>query len=76
MGFRRYMARRPIHAATLTGAFTQAYRSDPDAPDAQNWADVRDYLRQRGATDDMMQAARSCWDTYQRSRRRSLVPRS
>jgi hypothetical protein len=57
MSFRRYMARRPTYVAAATGAFTQAYRSDPDAPNAQSCAELLDYLRQRGATDEVLRAA-------------------
>jgi hypothetical protein len=71
MSFRRYMARRPTYVAAATGAFTQAYRSDPDAPNAQSWAELLDYLRQRGATDEVLHAARTCWDGYMRFRRRT-----
>jgi hypothetical protein len=71
MSFRRYMARRPTYVAAATGAFTQAYRSDPDAPNAQSCAELLDYLRQRGATDEVLRAARTCWGCYVRSRRRT-----
>jgi hypothetical protein len=72
MNFRRYMARRPIHVTpSATGAFTQAYRSDPDAPNARSSAELLDYLRQRGATDEVLHAARTCWDGYMRFRRRT-----
>jgi hypothetical protein len=69
MSFRRYMARRPTYVASAAGAFTRAYRSDPDAPNARSWAELLDYLRQRGATDEVLHAARTCWDGYLRSRR-------
>jgi hypothetical protein len=69
MSFRRYMARRRIHPASPSGAFTQIYRSDPDAPNAKGLVELLDYLRQRGATDEVLHAARTCWDGYLRSRR-------
>ena len=69
MSFRRYMARRVTHAASLAGAFTQNYRSDPEAPDAQSVTELLNYLRQRDATDETLRAARACWDAYRRSRR-------
>jgi hypothetical protein len=65
------MARRSTQGASAAGAFTQAYRSDPDAPNAQSWAELLDYLRQRGATDEVLHAARTCWDGYMRFRRRT-----
>ena len=68
MNFRWYMARRPTHVASAAGAFTQAYRSDPDAPNARSCAELLDYLRQRGATDEVLRAARTCWNAYLRSR--------
>jgi hypothetical protein len=68
--FRRYMARRSTRVASAAGAFTQAYRSDPDATNARSWAELLDYLRQRDATDEVLHAARTCWDGYLRSRRR------
>jgi len=68
MSFRRYMARRAIWAASAAGAFTQTYRSDPDAPNAQSWSELLDYFRQRGATDEMLHAARTCWEGYLRFR--------
>ena len=69
MSFRRYMARRTIWAASAAGAFTQTYRSDPDAPNARGVVELLDYLRKRGATDEVLRAARICWDGYLRSRR-------
>jgi hypothetical protein len=69
MSFRRYMARRRTYAASSTGAFIQIYRSDPDAPNARKVVELLDYLRQRGATDEMLYAARICWNGYLRSRR-------
>jgi hypothetical protein len=63
------MARRSTQGASAAGAFTQAYRSDPDAPNAQSCVELVDYLRQRGATDEVLRAARSCWNSYLRSRR-------
>jgi hypothetical protein len=63
------MARRRTSGATPAGAFTQAYRSDPDAPNARSSAELLDYLRQRSATNEVLQAARICWDGYLRSRR-------
>ena len=69
MSFRRYMARRSTHGESAAGAFTQAYRSDPDAPNAQSCAELLDYLRQRSATDEMLRTARNCWNSYLRSRR-------
>lgn len=69
MNFRRYMARRSTHVASAAGAFTRAYRSDPDAPNARSCAELLDYLRQRGATDEALHAARTCWSGYVRSRR-------
>ena len=75
MSFRRYMARRAIHAASsAAGAFTRAYRSDPDAPDAQSVTELLNYLRQRGAADEELRAAQSCWDSYLRVRRRVAGP--
>jgi hypothetical protein len=71
MSFRWYMARRTTQMASAAGAFTQAYRSDPDAPNAQSCAELLDYLRQRGATDEMLRAARNCWDSYLRFQRRT-----
>ena len=68
MSFRRYMARRPVRPASPTGAFVQDYRNDLDAPDAQTLAELLDYLRQCGATNEVLHAARTCWNTYQRSR--------
>jgi hypothetical protein len=69
MSFRRYMARRHTYAASSTSAFMQIYRSDPEAPNPRKVVELLDYLRQRGATDEMLYAARICWNGYLRSRR-------
>ena len=76
MSFRRYMARRGTHPRSSAGAFTQDYRNDPDAPNAQTLAELLDYLRQCGATDEVLRAARNCWNGYLRSLRRVMTNRS
>jgi len=76
MSFRRYMARRSTRMASAASAFTQAYHSDLDAPNARSWAELLDYLRQRGATDEVLRAARTCWDCYVRYRHRVTATRS
>jgi hypothetical protein len=63
------MARRRTYAASSTNAFMQIYRSDPEAPNPREVVELLDYLRQRGATDEMLYAARICWNGYLRSRR-------
>jgi len=63
------MARRDAYPGSSAGAFTQDYRHDSDAPNAQTVTELLDYLRQRGATDEVLRAARNCWDSYLRSRR-------
>jgi hypothetical protein len=75
MSFRRYMAHRPTRVASAAGAFTEAYRSDPDAPNARSWAELLDYLRQCDATDEVLHAARTCWDCYVRFRHRVTAAR-
>jgi hypothetical protein len=70
MSFRRYMARRSTHGELAAGAFTQAYRSNPDAPNAQSRTELLDYLRRRSATEKVLRAAQTCWGCYVRSRHR------
>ena len=73
------MTRRATYPRSSAGAFTQDYRNDPDAPDAQTLAELLDYLRQRGAPAEVLRAARHCWDSYLRylrSLRRVTTKRS
>ena len=72
ISFRRYMARRVTRAASAAGAFTRAYRSDLDVPDAQSVTELLGYLRQRGAADEVLRGARRCWDDYLQFRRRRV----
>ena len=75
MSFRRYMARRRTYAASSTCAFMRIYRSDPGAPDARSVAELLDYFHQRGATDEVLYAARVCWGGYLSFRRRRMAAR-
>ena len=74
--FRDYvLARKYDYGRGSAGAwrFIAEARGDRDFPDARNWRELQAYLERRGASADLVKAARSVWRSFtvHRSRARS-----
>ena len=65
MSFREYLRRRRI-TDTPNGDFTLDCNVDPHFPDASTWPEVEEYLLQRGACVEAIEAGRNVWQQYKR----------
>jgi uncharacterized protein YozE (UPF0346 family) len=69
ISFLEYLrTRRP--SFTQQGDFVAEAQRDPDFPDPKTWHELNSFLIGRGATPDLIAAARSVWRQY-RMRHRS-----
>lgn len=58
-----------VQNATVTddpeGDFVRDAKADRGLPDAQSWAELRDYLKTRGAVRNAIKAALHVWQAYE-----------
>lgn len=63
MSFRSYIAQQAV-SDTPEGDFVADAKGDRDLPDPENWDQLEDYLRLRGASREGINAAKTVWGQY------------
>lgn len=77
MSFRQYVFMRKFgfgRGNKDSWAFITKARGDAAFPDATSWAELRNYLVASGTPEDMVQAAKTVWGSYQSRRDRPKRP--